>query len=227
MFRYFNALTQWRRPAMDFAPAMIEMAQPPVQSGLMSSEEVAAGTGWRAAGEVLPGDKVLTFDSGLQSVTKVVRQPLWPADEPCPKSFWPLEVPRGALGNRQVMQLLPNQTIMVESDLAEDIYGDPFSLIPASALDGVCGIDRVPPKEGAEVVHLHFAAEEVVFGKNGTLFLCPSSRDIIGRVFDKAEDPMYSILPMNEARFLASRLDGTTAKVAMSTPQQILAAALA
>lgn len=179
-----------------------------VMSGVARGTLIATSMGWRSAEGIVAGDKVLTFDAGLQTVTRVTRTHLWPRETPCPKEFWPLEVPAGVLGNREVMHLLPHQTIMVESDAAEDIYGDPFTLIPSVAMQGLRGIDRVPPEFGFEVVQIHFAEEQVVFSKNGTLFFCPSSRDILDCVFEDATDPIYTILPVAEARELAAVIEG-------------------
>lgn len=173
-------------------------------TGLAQGTLVATAMGWRPAEGVVAGDKVLTFDNGLQTVTKVTRTRLWEAIDDCPREFWPLEVPRGVLGNRDIMHLMPHQTVMIESDAAEDLYGDPFSLIPAVALEGLRGIHRVPPAFDFEVVQVHFAEEQVVFSQNGTLYLCPTSRDILDSVFEDSPDPIYTILPVAEARDLAA-----------------------
>ncbi|MEQ8255971.1 MAG: Hint domain-containing protein, partial [Roseovarius confluentis] len=90
-----------------------------VKSGLISGTKVATGMGWRPVEAIAAGDKVLTFDGGLQTITKVSRVGLWSGQDHCPRQFWPLEVPAGALGNREVMRVLPGQNIMVESDAAE------------------------------------------------------------------------------------------------------------
>lgn len=179
-----------------------------VMVGLVAGTRVATAMGWRSIEAIATGDKVLTFDAGLQTVMQVTRVPLWSGQTDCPKRFWPLEVPAGALGNRDVMQLPPNQNVMIESDAAEEMYGDPFSLIPAAALDGVNGICRVPPTEGLEVIVLRFADDQVVFGNNGALFFCPSARDLLESAFEKPEEPLYAILPMKEARVLADIIEG-------------------
>ena len=175
-------------------------------SGLVASTMVATSRGWQFAGDIKPGDRVLTFDAGLQKVTQVIRELPWSEDSECPQSLWPLEVPAGAFGNTRPFHLLGNQNIMVESDAAEDMFGDPFSVIPASALQGLRGIERVPPRDGMEIIHVYFAEEQVVFGEHGALYLCPSSRDMMDMALEHANDPLYSILPLAEARVVASSL---------------------
>lgn len=177
----------------------------PVMSGLVSGTRVATERGWQPVERVCAGDRVLTFDAGLQRVTRVTRHG-FPEPGACPPAFWPIEVPEGVLGNREVMHLMPQQTIMVESDTAEDLYGDPFSLLPAEAMDALTGSRRVPPQDGFEVVRLHFATEQVVFARDGLLFLCPSSRDMVAAAWEAPQDPLYAILPLDEARFLAGRI---------------------
>lgn len=224
MFGWMSALSGEGRPTYKSSAAA---AHDTVggETGLISGTRVATAMGWRPVEAIAEGDKVLTFDAGLQTVTRVTRLRIWDEEQTCPRDFWPLEVPAGALGNREVMHLLPSQTVMVESDTAEDLYGDPFSLIPARAMEGVRGIGRVPPKADAEVVLLHFAEEQVVFANIGALFHCPSSRDMLSFAHEATEEPFYSILPMDEARFLAVQLDEEPVMASSTAPQEFWAAA--
>ena len=68
---------------------------------------------------------------------------------------------------------------MLESDLAEEALGDPFALVPAAALEGVRGVERVCPTDPIEVVSLHFEADQVVFAEHGALLFCPSGGDLV------------------------------------------------
>ena len=210
----FGSITALNQDSTAGATAPRTEEAGPVMSGLVSGTSVATAMGWRPVEAVVAGDRVLTFDAGLQAVTQVTRHPFWQEAGRCPECFWPIEVSEGALGNREVMHLLPQQTIMVESDTAEDLYGDPFSLIPAEAMDELTESRRVPPQDGFEVVRLHFATEQVVFARNGLLFLCPSSRDMVTAVWDAPQDPLYAILPLDEARFLATRIEAEAAEAA-------------
>lgn len=176
------------------------------QSGLVGGTMLATSRGWMAAGDLKPGDLVLTFDAGLQQVTQIKREMPWDEAHECPQALWPLEVPAGAFGNDRPYYLMGGQHIMVESDAAEDMFGDPFSVIPASALQGVRRIEKAPPKDAMEIVHIYFSEEEVVFGEHGALYLCPSSRDVVDMAFEGAKDPLYSILPPAEAQIVAYSL---------------------
>jgi len=190
-----------------------------VNAGLMGGTKVATAMGWRPVEAIAEGDKVLTFDAGLQTITKVDRIRLWSGQDSCPRQFWPLEVPAGALGNREAMRVLPGQNIMIESDAAEQLYGDPFTLIPAEAVEGLHGVDRTPPQYDIEVIILHFSADQVVFSESGTLFFCPASTDIVQAAAMEEPRPFYSVLTMDEARFLAVQIEEEVSLADPTHPQ--------
>lgn len=192
----------------------------------MSGTRVATAMGWRPVEAIAEGDKVLTFDAGLQTIHKISRIRLWSAEETCPRHFWPLEVPAGALGNRELMHVLPGQNVMIESDAAEDLYGDPFSLIPAEAVEGTNGVERVPPQGDIEVIVLHFAEDQIVFANNGALFFCPACHDVLqAAAMDGGACQHYAILSMDEALFLAVHLEDEKAAKRAPSPRDAWAAA--
>lgn len=170
-------------------------------SGLVTGTRVATNFGWRAIEAIAPGDHALTFDGGMQVVRRITRSVLWSSPSNCPEHLWPLNVPIGALGNKSEMQFLPEQNVMLESDAAEDCFGDPFALIPAAALNGFRGIERVKPHGKIVVYTLHFDQEQVVFACSGALFHCPSDDQV--SLLDMAQsEAVYQALPMNEATML-------------------------
>jgi hypothetical protein len=170
--------------------------------GMTTGMRVATGYGWRPVEAVAEGDLVLTFDHGMKPVTNVARQVMWSGMTANPAD-WPLMVPAGALGNHDPMILLPGQALMIESDVAEDLFGEPFVTVPAAALDGVRGIHRQRLLRQIDVVLLSFAEEQVVFTNCGALFLCPERQDLT----DPA--PMtgvYDAVPMDVARVVVAGL---------------------
>jgi hypothetical protein len=114
------------------------------------------------------------------------------------------------------MYLAPDQSVLIESDAAEALLGDPFALIPARALDGVRGMCRVPPPDGAVVVTLRFAAEQIVFANSGAMFHCAASADLLGIATTMGPTmPVYPVLPPDMAKALAEAL------IRASDPHQI------
>ncbi|MEP3298934.1 MAG: Hint domain-containing protein [Pseudoruegeria sp.] len=179
-------------------------------SGIVSGTKVASTLGWRPIEAIDVGDDVLTFDGGMQTVLHVVRETLWKGTAVCPKHLWPLRVPLGALGNQDPMYLLPDQNVLIESDTAEEVLGDPFALMPAQSLEGVSGIRRVRPHQVLEVITLHFERDEIVFANVGALFHCPafSQKDLL----TASGEAQYEPLPLTQACLLSDFI-GREAKI--------------
>jgi hypothetical protein len=202
---------QWSRQSFeaDAACMLDAMADGRLErgsAGILVGTRVASWQGFRPVETIVEGDRVLTFDRGLQPVRKVLRSVLWVGGTHDPES-WPLLVPAGALGNHEALRLMPGQGIMIESDAAEAMLGDPFALLPAAALEGVRGIRRTRPAEWIEVVTLVFERDEVVFGNSGALFFCPLAADLMEAAFSEVK-PGYEVMPLDAARELASDVLG-------------------
>lgn len=172
------------------------------RAGLMAGTRVATAMGWRPVDALVEGDLVLTFDAGLQRITKLTRETVWYDDGPCPQKFWPLRVPAGALGNRGELHVLPHQYVMVESDAGEDLYGDPFCLIMAKALKDVNGIKAAPPDHGMEATVLHFETDQVIFSDSGVLYYCPSACSLLDQAVTETTGAPYKALDHEDAEVL-------------------------
>lgn len=176
-------------------------------SGLIAGMQVATSTGWRDVAALQEGDKVLTFDEGLQAVRRIIKRWTYTDQGRTPAHLWPLFVPAGALGNRSEMTLLPEQAVMVESDAGEAMFGDPFTLMPALALEGYKGIERMRARKPVEVVILHFDREQVVFGNIGALFHCPAEEAVtIAGLMEARDQPGYEVMSLTQARMFVDAL---------------------
>jgi len=173
--------------------------------GLLGTTRIATPGGWRRAEEIAAGDAVVTFDSGVQTVRSVARR-LVPGPGGIPEPV--LRLPEGLVGNAAPLLVMPGQGVMVESDLAEAVYGDPFALLPASALRGLPGVVEILPDSPLVVARIAFDADEIVFAEGQALVHCagawaqPASLDDAVR----AEPPRYAALEPGEARLLAAAL---------------------
>ncbi len=160
-----------------------------IAQGLIAGTLVATEMGWQPVEDLRNGDRVVTFDNGMCPVKAVRISTLWSAEVNAPRSVWPLLVPKKALGNRTEMRLLPEQSVLIESDEAEALHGDPFLLVSASVLDGYKEITRVPPQREMIVVALEFDRDEVVYANGTTLVHCPKAQQAM---VSTAEDLMNS-----------------------------------
>lgn len=193
-------------------------------SGLTAGTMIATAMGWRPVEAIAAGDLVLTFDRGLQPVKAVRRTVSWIDPARVPQAMWPLFVPAGAVGNANPMVLLPDQPVMLESDAAETVWGDPFTLIAAADLVGFRGIHRIVPQAPVETVTLEFAHDEVVFAQQGALVFCGRD-EVIGldEVMSGAAQG-YRAVAGEMARHLLDCMELESAPVEAFTPDQQSAA---
>lgn len=170
--------------------------------GLMVGTRVASNLGWRAIDALAVGDMVLTFDHGMQAVIEVRRAHVWLDAPDTAEVFWPVVVPVGALGNREELTLLPDQGVMIESDAALDMLGDPFAIVTAHSLVGLRGIRRRQPRQKVALVAVYFEHDEVIYAERGALIHCPGDMSTLDKFLDAAPQT-YRVLTGEQASELA------------------------
>ncbi len=175
-------------------------------SGMIAGTLVATEMGWMAVQDLRPGDRVVTFDNGMVPLREVRASRLNTHAGHLPRAFWPLRLPERALGNRQEMLLLPEQSVLVESDHAETLYGDPFVLVGAAALEGYNGIERVMPGIQLKVLSLRFNEDQVVYANGMVLLQCSHDEAWIARspedLMELGRNSRYLSLPRAQGKQL-------------------------
>lgn len=141
--------------------------------GILQGTRIATASGWRMVEDLSPGDLLLTFDTGLRPLQAVHRASMMADPARWSPAHWPVRVPVGAMGNRAVLDLLPEQPVLIECDQAEAMFGDPFALVPARSLTFWRGVEPFHPPSAAEVVILVFDAEQLVYAEGAALLWCP------------------------------------------------------
>ncbi|WP_461472156.1 Hint domain-containing protein [Pararhodobacter sp.] len=181
-----------------------------IAEGLLAGTTVATDQGWLPVETLRAGDRVVTFDHGMRPVKAVRISKLWTAAQGAPRAVWPLLIPARVLGNRSETRLLPEQSVLIESDAAEEMYGDPFTMVAAGTLEGYMGITRVPPTRELTVVSLKFEGDEVVY-TNGTMLVhCPNPRPAMVATADELMSAemtaLYQKLTDQQARSLVEAM---------------------
>lgn len=178
------------------------------QKGLLAGTEVATPDGWRPVEAICAGDAVITFDGGVQAVRTVTRR-LYPLG-PMARCHPILHVSAGVIGNRSDLLLLPDQGVIVESDLAEAAWGDPFALVTATALDALEGVSTVLPDAPVVAVTLACEADEVLFCNGQALVHCPARAELAPETIEEAVwgagASRYRLLNPEEAQLLTAEL---------------------
>lgn len=183
------------------------------EDGLLERTLVNSARGWVPVEAIAPGDLVMTFDAGPQPVTKVLRATIARAGLPQTKAFV-MQVPAGVLGNDTEITLMPNQEVIVESDEAEVLHGDPFVLIPAMMLEGYQGIRRRDFKRDLSLYMMVFAREQIVPVAGGALVACRAQADFspFGAAARSRREGPIARLPGDELERLAAQLRGDTSE---------------
>lgn len=187
--------------AFDLTMAPIPVAE----GGFLSGTHVASNLGWRPIEALCEGDMMLTFDHGMQPIIEMQREVVHVEEGVLDPLRCPLYIPRDALNNRVPMSLMPDQGVLLESDLIEDPQGDPFAVVPACTLEGYRGISRMHTGEKLELIRPRFARDEVVYLEAGLLAFCSAPGDLLN-MGAPVEDVAYKVLPVGAARELVQAM---------------------
>lgn len=145
--------------------------KPQRDAGLIAGTMVETAAGWRRVELLRVGDRVHTYDGGLRQLRRV-EHAYYGAENGGYGLDAVLHVPGGVLDNCEDLFVMPEQMLMIESQVAEELLGTLAVLIPASALEGYQGITRRQPEGLIEAITLGFDDEEVVFANSGLLAHC-------------------------------------------------------
>ncbi len=167
--------------------------------GLLAGTHVASNLGWRPVEALAVGDQVLTFDHGMQVITGLQRDTLVAGSGAVTALRAPVYIPADALFNRAPMWVMPDQGVLIESDLLEQQFGDPFAIVPACTLDGYRGIERVRPGARMELIRPQFSGDEVIYAEAGAMAYCPAEIDLLDYC-EAAQQGLYRVLSASDAR---------------------------
>jgi len=170
--------------------AYTHTAEAPTSTGISSTMRLATPLGWKNAAQLAVGEEVMTFDHGFQPIKsiKIKRHSVY-------NDAIPLIVTAGAVGNNREFLVPEHQAVLMESDKAEQLLGNPFALVRASDLLGYKGITRIVPSDEFHVVSLEFENDQVVVGANGGLLFCPTeARPMDASPRDRLQAPEYTIV---------------------------------
>jgi len=145
--------------------------KPSCAAGLIAGTLVETAVGWRRVELLRVGDHVHTYDGGLRQLRRVDRA-YYGADHGGYGLEQTLHVPGGAMDNCEDMFVMPDQLLMIESEVAAKLLGAFSVLLPASALVGYRGITRQPQQDLVEAITLTFDDEEVIYANSGLLAHC-------------------------------------------------------
>ena len=168
-------------------------------AGLIAGTLVEGASGWLPVEDLRIGQAVQSFDGGLARVVGLDRQWITPR-----RGDYLVHLPGGALDNCSDLTVLPGQNLLIDT-LNDDHLPDVMvALIPALALDGWLGAQRVPFDRAREVILPRFADDEAIFANSGTRLHCPGIRQQAG----EAASDFFTQLDLAQARAFMQRIYG-------------------
>lgn len=170
--------------------------------GLFAGTKIAVEHGWVSIENLAPGDKVWTFDHGLQPIAGVSERTIRAEGAGATIARKLFTIPAGTLTNEEELVFLPSEGLLLECENASDMYGDPFAVVPVAALEGVCGIDRGQAPVERKLIRMTFAQDEAVYIDSGLIVFCP-----LGDAPAGPECARYDVKPLKAAKALITDLD--------------------
>lgn len=131
---------------------------------------VATSTGWRPIELLSEGEEVWTFDDGLQRLLGVKRRVVPPHEHGARAGVPLVRIPARALGNERDIVCTATAGIMVECENASDPMGEPYAVLPASALVGVCDVSAYELEKPVAFYTLQLNKEQAVYLDSGLPF---------------------------------------------------------
>ncbi|OYX26304.1 MAG: hypothetical protein B7Z10_03685 [Rhodobacterales bacterium 32-66-7] len=114
---------------------------------------------------LVPGDRVMTRDHGLQALRWVGKRRLSMLDLVAQPELRPVRIARGAFGPAgpdRAMLVSPQHRVLIEGAKAELLFGEAEVLVPAKHLVGQIEATRALPEEGVVYIHILFDSHEIV-----------------------------------------------------------------
>ena len=180
---------------------------PKLTFGLVAGTMIETGDGWAPVEALAAGMEVQTFDGALRKLIRVERSFARVTSGP-----GLVHIPAGALPGVSEMRLLPDQLIMVSSEIAEAAYGTPDLLVPAAAYLACPDVDLEPRGAPLDLTTLAFEEEEIIFAGGDVLALCPSAEAGRAALNAPATSEFWTVLSLEDGLRLVSEALAATKK---------------
>jgi hypothetical protein len=162
-------IEQFEQCPSSYSKESVGSEVPTAATGILSGTCLSTPEGPVPIENLRPGDYVQTFDDGFQQIQSIGRSWAWPdsaSREINRKLVW---IDYGAHGNSSSLLLPPGQPIMIESDLAESVLGDPFAVVTAESLIGASCSEYVSICDVIEIHTIRFESPQLVYCAGGAL----------------------------------------------------------
>jgi hypothetical protein len=151
-----------------------------------------------AAGDLNPGDLVITRDGGPQPIRWIGKRTLKAADLAAAPHLRPVRIGQGALGpNKPQADLVvsPQHRILVRSKIAQKMFGTDEVLVAAKQLCQIDKIDLAEDLESVTYVHFLFDDHQIVISNGAETESLHTGAEAMRSVGHAAREEIFAIFP--------------------------------
>ncbi len=144
------------------------------------------------------GDMVLTKDAGYQEIRWINGRVVPAAMLEANPALYPIKIAKGALGENYPssdLYVSPQHRVLVNWELAQEMFGEPEVLIAAKKLLGMNGVEVVTQIDEVEYFHFLFDEHQIVYSNGAeteSLFTGPEALKAVGQ---EARDELMTLFP--------------------------------
>lgn len=150
------------------------------------------------AGELVPGDLVLTLDNGFQEIRWVGSRTLGKGQLAMSPNLQPVRIRAGALGKglpQRDLVVSPQHRMLVNSNVARNMFGEQEVLVAAKQLTSLEGVDIAHDLNEVTYVHFLCNTHEIVFAEGGPSESLYTGKEALKAVGPKARAEIFALFP--------------------------------
>ena len=171
------------------APLVLDRA-PSV--GLFDGTMIGCPNRWAPVESLRVGDEVLTANGGPQRIAAIDNGTLKVSAAKAVAGQWPLMIPEGAIFNDSAMLVAPDTRLVLESEIASEMFGHACVSVAAKSLIGFRGIARARTHKRLHHVTLRLETPQTLVGQGNVFFDLPGATG--SYLFPKLSDKQARLL---------------------------------
>lgn len=167
-----------------------------------SGSLIATVTGERRVEDLVPGDRVITRDNGIQEIAWIGQKTLSQLGQDLEERFQPILIKAGALGNNlpaRDLLVSPNHRLLIANDLTSLLFEDRETLVAAKFLVGRAGVEQLRVQT-ISYFHLLFERHEVILGNGAWSESFQPGDYAMETLTDDQRSEILALFPELEAR---------------------------
>lgn len=165
---------------------------------LTTGTRVLKPDGWTQIEDIQVGDQIVTENDHVETVRWIGRRKLDQSELKLNPKLFPVVISQGTLGAglpTQDLRVSRQHRMMVQSKIAERMFGRPEVLISAIKLTALPGVFVDETVDEIEYVHVLFDKHEIIFAEGAPTESLYTGPEALKSVGDEAREEILSLFP--------------------------------